>query len=767
MNRVSLIFVTIILLLGENVKSQNLQLNEVVSQNYNGLESFEGKNEDWIEVYNNSTDTIQLQNYFLSDDEFELQKWQFPSLEIYPNSFLVIFASNENLFSPELHTNFKLSSEGEKLFLSENNIIDYISIPNLNAGLSFGRKNEQSNEWSILDIPSPKTTNAKANKLNFSHESGFYGEDFYLNIERLRPNHTIYYTLDGSEPTENSLVFNDSLFVEDRSYLPNGISEIRTSPIENIYYHNWLKPEKNTQKSTSLKLASFDENGRRTSAFYSKNYFVEINKNRFKTIALQVDSNDLFSYRNGIYVPGENLNTEELNGTGNYFLDRAVNANISIINQNNQLILDANGEIKIQGKATRASAQKSLKVYAKEKHGNKYFNAAIISENAGEQYKRFVIRNTQGAPTKSFLSDELAIEIIKDLNIDYSNYEFCEMYLNGEYWGIHSLRDKFDDHYFNIKYGYKKEQINIAEPDLSTAITGDVSELVLLRDFLENNSLNSKTDYEFVSKIIDIESYIDYLCAEMFLNNFDWPGNNSKLWKANIPGSKWRFLFYDLDDTFGAVKRNMLEHSTEINSESWRNAPKYTLLFRKLLENESFNAQFISRFQTLLETTFSSENTFKALDKILAILDPEIQKNIDRWDFPYSKNDWHTTVDKEITRFLEERPCIVAKQIKSFFELETQATKCNNKVEKNLELKISPNPNNGNFKLEIIAENISTLVDFYIIDSRGIVTQKNYLVLYKDNSIEIKNLRLPNGVYFIKVLNKGKYFGVQKFIISN
>ena len=147
------ILITIVLFLTVNLKSQNLQINEVVSRNYNGLLSFENKTEDWIEIYNNSLDTINLQNYYLSDDDDNYQLWQFPYKKLAPDSFLVVFASGKNIVSPELHTSFKLTSEGESIYLSSNVLIDSISMPALNADNSFGRIAESSNQWSILDIP--------------------------------------------------------------------------------------------------------------------------------------------------------------------------------------------------------------------------------------------------------------------------------------------------------------------------------------------------------------------------------------------------------------------------------------------------------------------------------------------------------------------------------------------------------------------------------------------------------------------------------------
>jgi len=186
------ISIAIILLLFVNLKSQGLQINEVMIKNYNSIESFEGKTEDWIEIYNNSTDTIQLSNYFLSDKNDELHKWRFPTSKILPYQFIVVFASGkETNTNVELHSNFKLKNE-ESLYLSDfnNNIIDKVENIDINADVTFGRISENNTEKTILDIPSPYSSNVESNHLSFSHESGFYDDAFYLKINSIRPLHS-------------------------------------------------------------------------------------------------------------------------------------------------------------------------------------------------------------------------------------------------------------------------------------------------------------------------------------------------------------------------------------------------------------------------------------------------------------------------------------------------------------------------------------------------------------------------------------------------
>ena len=98
-----------------------LHITEFMSNNKEAFEDEDGDASDWIEIFNSGSEPINLDGYFLTDDSGALTKWKFPAIDISESGFLLIFASEKNRRVPgsELHTNFKLSSEGEYLALVE------------------------------------------------------------------------------------------------------------------------------------------------------------------------------------------------------------------------------------------------------------------------------------------------------------------------------------------------------------------------------------------------------------------------------------------------------------------------------------------------------------------------------------------------------------------------------------------------------------------------------------------------------------------------
>ncbi|MDP7306053.1 MAG: lamin tail domain-containing protein [Roseibacillus sp.] len=101
------------------LRAQSLVIQEFMASNQDTINDEDGDNEDWIEIFNPGGAAINLDGWFLTDDAATLNKWAFPGIILSPGEQLLVFASNKNRNDPasELHTNFKLTSQGEYLAL--------------------------------------------------------------------------------------------------------------------------------------------------------------------------------------------------------------------------------------------------------------------------------------------------------------------------------------------------------------------------------------------------------------------------------------------------------------------------------------------------------------------------------------------------------------------------------------------------------------------------------------------------------------------------
>lgn len=118
-----------------------LVLNEFMTDNSGFLDDEYNDSEDWIELYNTSTAVLNLENVYLSDDASNLLKWKFPANSaIAPDGYFVVWADDDSL-EMLYHTNFNLSKDSGKLFLTYQNgtILDSITYGVQTSNLTYGR----------------------------------------------------------------------------------------------------------------------------------------------------------------------------------------------------------------------------------------------------------------------------------------------------------------------------------------------------------------------------------------------------------------------------------------------------------------------------------------------------------------------------------------------------------------------------------------------------------------------------------------------------
>jgi hypothetical protein len=98
---------------------EGLFINEIMASNSVSFQDPFGEYDDWFEIYNSTYETIVLSGMFLTDKPDNLTKWQFPdnNIVINPGEFLVIWC-DEDQEQGDLHTNFKISADGEYLAIT-------------------------------------------------------------------------------------------------------------------------------------------------------------------------------------------------------------------------------------------------------------------------------------------------------------------------------------------------------------------------------------------------------------------------------------------------------------------------------------------------------------------------------------------------------------------------------------------------------------------------------------------------------------------------
>ena len=196
-------------------------ISEFMADNANGIEDEDGTHADWIELYNPGPLDANLGGWFLTDSAANPAKWQFPVLTLGANSYLLVWASSKNRTNPvaPLHTNFKMGKSGGYLGLydSHTNVVSAFSptYPAQTSDISYGRDRVDSSLLGFFSTPTPGAQNSTtgagfAPAPVFSVDSGVFTNDS-LTVSITTAGGSIRYTLNGSLPTTNSLLYTGPL----------------------------------------------------------------------------------------------------------------------------------------------------------------------------------------------------------------------------------------------------------------------------------------------------------------------------------------------------------------------------------------------------------------------------------------------------------------------------------------------------------------------------------------------------------------------------
>lgn len=499
-----------------------------------------------------------------------------------------------------------------------------------------------------------------------SPSSGFYKKPFNLSLTT-NNKHTIHYTLDGSKPTNKSKIFKAPLLITGKESYSN-LSFINTTIADTIANFGWREPKGNQDMATIVKYADFKD-GIMQTEIKTLSFFIDstiFNKGQVKyklpIISITTDKKNLYSKDKGLFIAGNNFNPNKIH-SGNYHkrgIDFEREVYFQYFNKNGFLEFEQNIGMRIHGGITRRNPQKSLKFYARKVYGEVKINLPFLAENG---VNRFILESMQeSGGGQALIEDVVAQEIVKKIGLEQQNFQAVIVFINGEYWGLHNIRDRIDEHYLAYKFNMPKDSFDIIDGNPTKdyeVIHGDNSDYINLLAFIKENNLNIIENYDYIANRLDIANFIDYYSVEIFFANYDWPIHNIKMWRKK--NSKWRFLLYDLDGGFSGNRRdqtlNMFERlSNEVDCGSCGNSPDATFLFRSLMENEQFRRKFDIRYKEIIEEYMSPERTLSIVDSISEIYRPNMQSHINRWRYPWSiKHHWERDIEKNIKSFLRNR----------------------------------------------------------------------------------------------------------------
>ncbi|MBQ5989471.1 MAG: CotH kinase family protein [Oscillospiraceae bacterium] len=407
----------------------------------------------------------------------------------------------------------------------------------------------------------------------FSKESGFYNDSFDLELTA-GVGSKIYYTTDGTNPTTSSQLYSTPIKITNRSSEPNlyasgyDVSSDRYNPPA-------------VTKGTVVKAIAVDKDGN-VSDIVSQSYFTGIDINQqyggFPIVNITIDPDDFFDYEKGIYVKGKIYDEFVKSGKQNPMQSWLDEANYTqrgkewerkvyfeLFENDGKLAHSQYLGARIAGNATRSSIVKSLKFYSRDEYGKKNVKYDLIPGNTMqldrttpiEKYNKFRIRNGGNDLGHAQFRDNYIQSLVSDLSFDTQASRPCVMFINGEFFGVYTLQEEYDDAYIENNYNIDKNNVIIIETGKEVG-EGEESDLALyeeLINFAKNNDLSQASNYQQICNMIDVQNFIEYYCTQIFIANQDWMtnDNNYRTWRSRTTSDqpyedgKWRWMLYDTE----------------------------------------------------------------------------------------------------------------------------------------------------------------------------------------------------------------------------
>ncbi len=415
------------------------------------------------------------------------------------------------------------------------------------------------------------------------------------------------------------------------------------------YINNWQEPKGKFSSLQKIKLYQLKDNLIVDSMVF--NYILGAHsKTELPIVNLTIDSKDLFSADSGCYVPGNSFIKEKDQITGNFykFKRRKQESHIEIINKEN-IYINGYYDFRIHGYITPLAPQKSLRFYLKEKN--------ILNQllDLNHNVDKIILRSSYSGWGNEIFVDGLIANICKNLNVDVMSYYPVITYLNGEYWGVHGLRERMDLKSISNKYQIKRKKLIDADDKGYSKKSGYGK----LNELLKLLKKNPKISYQKVAEKFEMKSLIDWFIIELYFQNTDWPCNNTFFWKKKK--KKWNCVLIDMDACIGSAKFNMFDFVLKDRSPALGG-----VLISYFLNQEEFKTLFISRANFLMKNHLSPKNLELQFLDLKNQFNPLVEEHYRRWNNKNGLKNYRKALNR-IELFCKNRSFHFKKNMNDFF----------------------------------------------------------------------------------------------------
>ena len=622
---------------------------------------------DWVEIYNPGAESVDISGWGLSDTITRPRRWQFPQgTLINAGERKVIYCDGTNLnANNQLHTNFKVKrAGGETICLSDPQgmVLDKLELPLIPTDVSYGRTTGISGFF-YYDVPTPQQENVGgflgyAEAPSFTVAPGLYYQTVQLSIS-IPQNTTVYYTLDGSLPTQSG-------------------GTVYRGEVLSLSF------------TTVVRARAFSNGSLRASDTITGTYLINA-YHSLPIVSMVCDPSILWDEENGLLMTGATADKTGGPKFKNTIYRRLKDAGfraegyLEYYELDGTQVLSQGMEFGLAGDFSLDMPQKSFKIRAKSKYGAKTFAAPLFDDRPYTEYKGLVLRNSGNDCMWTRVQDGLQSRMLDayGATVIHQAWDPVVVYLNGVYWGTMNLRERVDRFFVAQHEGLSFDQADdmVILQHSGSVKYGTKAQRNAYRNMISkikaSDPKNSPDDLQYILDNVDVDNYFEYIALEMFVGNSDI--GNIRWYNLNQEGSKWKWIFYDVDYGLYDSTFNSPKSYTKAKGMGQGNFDNTILL--KLLEVPEYRDKFLLKLGDIYQT-FTTDFMLSILEPMVQQIEPEMQLHWARWGEFNDKmviSDVPTTVDgayrywqqrvERLRNVIRKRPRVLWGYIKEAFSL--------------------------------------------------------------------------------------------------